>query len=359
MKLLQKITAVICLAALLVCLCSCVKANSVDIAFITDIGDVYDKSFNAEAWAGVSEYASRNSLKSKYYRPAQSDTKHFVKAVGKAVSAGAKTVVLHGEEFYDTAMKAGKRWRDVHFIVSGCRSDGLPDNVSVINYSTLEAGFLAGYSAVKNGLTNLGFQGNEANDENIDYCFGFIQGAERAASDLQLDIMTVEVKVNFASPDSTSDDIQVHAQQWYATGTQAIFACGEDVTVPVIFAAESMLDRWVICSETDKSYISETVLTSAEKSVSNSIYNALCGAFGDEKNIVLGVADGGVKLDMEKSLFYYFTPDDYEQLVSYMSAVPSFSSSLVSHEAAENISLSDEDEIYSLFSLSHILIFTS
>lgn len=359
MKLFQKITAAVCVAALFSCLCSCAKTKSVDVAFITDIGDVYDKSFNAEAWEGVFDYATQNSLSCKYYRPSESETKYFIKAVGKAVSAGAKTVVLHGDEFYDTALKAGKRWKDVHFIVSECRSDGLPDNVSVINYSTLEAGFLAGYSAVKNGLTNLGFQGSEASDENIDYCFGFIQGAERAASDLRLDVMTVEIKINFLSDGATSDDIQVHAQQWYATGTQVIFACGDGVTVPVITAAESMLDRWVICADTDKSYISETVLTSAEKAVSNSVYNALCGVYGDDKNVVLGISDGGVKLDMEKSLFYYFTADDYEELVLRISGDSLFATSLISHEAAEDISLSDADEIYSLFNLSHILIFTN
>lgn len=359
MKLLRKITAILCAAAILLCLCSCAKTKKVDIAFITDIGDVYDKSFNAEVWVSVLDYATQNSMNCKYYRPSERETKYFIKAVGKAVAAGAKTVVFHGEEFYDTALKAAKRWENVHFIVSGCKSEGLPDNVSVINYSTLEAGYLAGYSAVKNGLTNLGFQGGGETDENIDYCFGFIQGAERAASDLQLDVMTIEVKVNFSSADASSDDIQVHAQQWYATGTQVIFACGDGVTVPVISAAEGMSDKWVICADTDKSYISKTVLTSAEKAVSNGIYNALCGAWGDEKEVVIGVSDGGVKLDMEKSLFTYFTAEDYEQLIWRLSNDESFPSSLVTHEAAKNISLGDADEIYSLFLLSHILIFAN
>lgn len=359
MKLFQKITAAVCAVALCCCLCACTKNENVDVAFITDVGDVYDKSFNAEAWKGVLDYAQENSLTCKYYRPSQGETKYFLKAVGKAVAAGAKTVVFHGEEFYDTALKAGERWEDVHFIASGCRSDGLPDNVSVINYSTLEAGFLAGYSAVKNGFTNLAFQGSDTSNENIDYCFGFIQGAQRAASDLMLDVMSVEVKINFVSETSTSDDIQVQAQQWYATGTQAIFVCGDSVTVPVVTAAEGTLDRWVICADTDKSYVSERVLTSAEKAVNNGIYNALCGIYSDEKNAVLGISDGGVRLDMEKSLFYYFTAEDYEQLVLRVIGDSSFSSSLVSHKAAENIPLDDADRIYSLFNLSHVLIFTN
>ena len=43
------------------------------IAFVTDVGQLLDKSFNPGTWEGVKRYATENSKSYKYYQPANGD----------------------------------------------------------------------------------------------------------------------------------------------------------------------------------------------------------------------------------------------------------------------------------------------
>lgn len=40
------------------------------VAFVTDVGQLKDKSFNQGTWNGVKSYAAANGLTYKYYQPA-------------------------------------------------------------------------------------------------------------------------------------------------------------------------------------------------------------------------------------------------------------------------------------------------
>ncbi|MDD4839873.1 MAG: BMP family ABC transporter substrate-binding protein, partial [Clostridia bacterium] len=42
-----------------------------DIALITDVGNIDDKSFNEGAWNGVREYAEENNISYGYFRPSE------------------------------------------------------------------------------------------------------------------------------------------------------------------------------------------------------------------------------------------------------------------------------------------------
>lgn len=46
------------------------------VAFVTDVGDLKDKSFNQGTYDGVKLYASANSKSYKYYKPANGDQGH-------------------------------------------------------------------------------------------------------------------------------------------------------------------------------------------------------------------------------------------------------------------------------------------
>lgn len=143
-----------------------------------------------------------------------------------------------------------------------------------VGYSTLDAGYLAGYASVSNGFQRLGFQGSSPSDDYVNYCFGFIQGAERAA-EFDARSYVGRDKVNFLKTDENEDDVEARAKSWFSTGTQVIFACGTKTFATVASVAERNVGSWVIGADTDKSYASDSVLTSAEKSVSTSVYRAL------------------------------------------------------------------------------------
>lgn len=344
-------------------LCACSKREKYDAVFITDVGDIYDRSYNSAVWDGVKSYAADYDVNCKYYRPSRHGTKYFFRAIKTAINHGARAIVCHGDEFYDAVIKAAERWDDVKIIIIDCEEKNLPSNVLAVGYSTLDAGYLAGYASVSNGFQHLGFQGSNLSDDYVNYCFGFIQGAERAAEDLKLEVMSVEIKVNFLKTDEDEDDVEARAKSWFSTGTQVIFACGTKTFATVAGIAERNVGSWVIGADTDKSYVSDSVLTSAEKSVSTSVYSALVkvkdGSFEGGRSVTYGICEDGVRLDLQRSLFSIFTQSDYDAIVERVKANPDMISLLVTADDAKNIVLGDDQELSSIFSLNHVLIFTN
>ena len=69
------------------------------VAFVTDVGDLKDKSFNQGTYDGVKLYASANSKSYKYYKPANGDKAtddDRYDAMKAAVDNGAEVVVAAG-----------------------------------------------------------------------------------------------------------------------------------------------------------------------------------------------------------------------------------------------------------------------
>lgn len=126
MKNFRRIISVICAAAMLLSLCACSKREKYDAVFITDVGDIYDRSYNSAVWDGVKSYAADYGVNCKYYRPSQRGTKYFFKAIKKAINHGAKAIVCHGDEFCDAVIKAAERWDDVKFIIIDCEEKNCP-----------------------------------------------------------------------------------------------------------------------------------------------------------------------------------------------------------------------------------------
>ena len=63
-----------------------------ELAFVTDVGQLKDKSFNEGTWNGVKLYANENDMSYKYYQPANGDQAtddDRYDAMKAAVDAGA------------------------------------------------------------------------------------------------------------------------------------------------------------------------------------------------------------------------------------------------------------------------------
>ena len=75
------------------------EADTYEVAFVTDVGQLKDKSFNEGTWNGVKTYAYENGLSYKYYQPANGDEAtddDRYDAMAAAVNGGAKVVVCAG-----------------------------------------------------------------------------------------------------------------------------------------------------------------------------------------------------------------------------------------------------------------------
>jgi len=181
-----------------------------------------------------------------------------------------------------------------------------------------QAGFLAGYAIVKDGFKNLGFLGGREFPAVVSYGYGFVQGAEFAAKELDLNPGEVTVRYDYAGTFEPTPESQAKAASWYNDGIEVIFACGGGMGISVIQAATELDDKWVIGVDTDQSGDSERVITSALKMIANSVKLAIESHFGDAfpggQSLYLGAEVDGVGLEMDNARFRNFTKDDYDKI---------------------------------------------
>ena len=291
-----------------------------ELAFVTDVGQLKDKSFNQGTWNGVKAYAVANGLSYKYYQPANGDQAtddDRYDAMKAAVEGGAKVVVCAGFMQEAALTKAATEYPEAKFIFI----DGYPiglDNVAPIAFKEEQSGYFAGYAVVMDGFTKLGFcgGGGGTNPACCRYGYGFAQGAEAAAAELGVE---VELKYSwqYGASFSASPELQTMAKGWYETGTEIIFSCGGSMFQSVAAAAAEN-DGFVVSVDVDQSGESDTVVTSALKGLSNATEWAIAkcydGTFEEIGGIAtsLGANDNAVGLPTETWSFETYTVEQYE-----------------------------------------------
>lgn len=285
-----------------------------ELALITDIGTIDDKSFNQGAWEGLEKYAKEKNVTYKYYQPTEKTTVAYVAAITLAVNGGAKMVVTPGFLFEPAIFQAQDLYPNVNFLLlDGQPQDGttfrIEKNVQSIFYAEEQAGFLAGYAAVRDGMKKLGFMGGIAVPAVIRFGYGFIQGAEYAAMELNLTKDSVEIQYNYLGGFGPDPAYQTKAASWYNGGTEVIFAAAGGAGNSVMAAAEAA-GKKVIGVDGDQSGESPTVITSAMKTLGTSVYNAITeyygGTFKGGEIIHLEAKDDGIGL-VPKDNFTKFT----------------------------------------------------
>ncbi len=301
--------------------------GTAEIAMVTDIGTIDDKSFNQGTWEGIKEYAEANDKTFHYYQPTGQSTEIYLDYIEQAVNGGAKIVVTPGYLFEAPVYQAQDMYPDVSFIlIDGNPNDGdwnqeggakyrTEKNTVGIVFAEEQAGFLAGYAAVKDGYKKLGFMGGLAVPAVIRFGYGFVQGAEYAAKEMEIDEITINYQyVNSFLP---TPEVQTLAAGWYADGVEVIFACAGGAGNSVMAAAEAANAK-VIGVDVDQSGESETVITSATKGLAAAVIKAL-GEYYDDKfpggeAVVMDAKLDGVGLPMETSRFNTFTQEDYDAI---------------------------------------------
>lgn len=317
---------VLALALLLPVLTACAPKGpeGYELALVTDIGTIDDKSFNQGAWEGLKKYADEKDITYKYYQPAEKTTAAYIDAINLAVEGGAKVVVCPGFLFEPAVYQSQDDHPDIKFILlDGSPNNGdydnfvarLEGNVYSVFYAEEQAGFLAGYAAVKDGFTKLGFMGGMAVPAVIRFGYGFVQGAELAAE--EMGISAIDMKYHYTGSFDATPDAQALAASWYNDGTEVIFGCGGSVGNSVMAAAEAA-GKKVIGVDVDQSAESETVITSAMKQLGVSVYDGITAYYNDSfpggESVSLDVSVQGVGLPMANSRFETFTQEDYDAI---------------------------------------------
>ena len=301
-----------------------------EIAFITDVGQLKDKSFNQGTFDGVKLYAANNGLSYKYYQPANGDQTtddDRYDAMKAAAEGGAKVIVAAGFMQATALTKAAAEFTDVKFVFVDRDSavtteDGTAlKNVLGICFQEEQCGYLAGYAVVKEGYTKLGFTGGGGGDNPAccRYGYGFVQGASAAAAE-----MGVKVEMNYSwlygASFSASTELQTMASGWYENGTEVIFACGGNMFQSVAAAAAAN-DGAVVGVDVDQSSQSDTVITSAMKGLSDAVQWALTKFYAGEFASIggvgtsLGAKDNAVGLPTATWSLTKWTVDEYNTML--------------------------------------------
>ncbi|MDD3920021.1 MAG: BMP family ABC transporter substrate-binding protein [Eubacteriales bacterium] len=328
----KKVISVLLVLMMAVAAFGCAKpaADTYEIALITDVGNIDDKSFNQGAWEGVVEYAEANKKTYSYYRPSEDSTEARLETIAAAIDKGAKAVVCPGYLFEDAIYDAQTKYPDVQFLLL----DGEPhtadysvykteSNVHCILYQEEQAGYLAGYAAVKDGYTKLGFLGGMAVPAVIRYGYGFVQGANAAAAELG-NAADVSIKYWYCGSFAPSDDIKTKMAGWYTEGTEVVFSCGGGIYLSAVAAAEAAGAK-VIGVDVDQSAESELIITSAMKELTHSVVLALTDLYKNNgkwpegqagATATLGAAQDCVGLPTAEASWRLskFTVDEYKAL---------------------------------------------
>ena len=303
-----------------------------EIAFVTDVGQLKDKSFNQGTFDGVKLYANANNLSYKYYQPANGDQAtddDRFDAMKAAAENGAKVIVCAGFMQGTALAKAAAEFKDVSFIfvdgwaMADAKGNPLTNTLGVA-FQEEQCGYLAGYAAVKEGYTKLGFTGGGGgtNPACCRYGYGFVQGASTAAKELN-----TKVEMNYSwlygASFQASPELQTMANGWYTNGTECIFACGGSMFASVAAAAAAN-DGKVVGVDVDQSFESDTVITSAMKGLAASVqwacakvYDGSFAAMGGTC-ATLGAKDNAVGLPTATWSLTKWSVDEYNAMLKDM-----------------------------------------
>lgn len=292
-----------------------------EIALVTDVGTIDDKSFNQGSWEGVVKYAQENGKTYQYYQPQGETTADYLAAIELAIDGGAKLVVTPGFMFEPAIYEAQDLYPEISFILI----DGSPrnedytdfklnDNVYSVFYAEEQAGFLAGYASVKEGFTNLGYMGGMAVPAVVRFGHGFVQGAEAAAKE---DGVQVEVRYEYLNSFAPDINHTTKAEAWYTEGVDVIFVAAGGAGLSVFPAAEQA-GKKAIGVDVDQSNLSDAVVTSALKDLTGSVYDGVKafydGTFQGGQSVVLTAADHRVGLPEDLSSFETFNKEMYDSI---------------------------------------------
>jgi basic membrane protein A len=329
--------------------------EDVKVAMVTDYGDITDQSFNQTTYEAGKEYCETNGLEFNYYKPTDDTDAARTQMIEKAVEEGYNVILLPGYAFAGSIVEVAGDYPDVKFVALdvaegdilsaalGDKYDYNPDNWDVKEYYNSDnvycaiyqeelPGYMAGYAAVKMGYTNLGFLGGMAVPAVIRYGYGFVQGADAAAKELNKQI---NIKFAYGNQFYGDADITAAMDTWYSKGTEVVFACGGGIYTSACDAASKVkgkvigvdVDQYDLISE---KYSDDSMcVTSAMKGLANTVTTVLDeivkGNFSnyagkiDNLGLVSENADENYVSLAPKTLWSdSFTEDDYKALVSKM-----------------------------------------
>lgn len=310
------------------------NAEDFQVAMVTDFSDVNDASFNQACYEGGMEWAKENNVKFNYFKPSDASLAERVKSINLAIDRGYKTILCPGYAHGEALAEVAPKHPDVKFIGLDISPGDFPsgftltENIAVFNYHEEIAGYIAGYGIVKEGFRRLGFLGGIPGSAVIRFGYGYVQGIDAAAKELQED---VDVQYVYGGQFFGDSEIYKYIDNWYKVNkTEVVFSCGGSIYTSVALSAKEN-NGYMIGVDTDQApiidrdYQEGICLTSAMKGIKQTVIAKL-GELYHERRWQSGITYLGlvssenpelnyVQLPMDKWRMKHFTIEDYKTLI--------------------------------------------
>lgn len=314
--------------------------SNIRIGMVVSYGDVTDQTYNQTIYQSCRDFSKENDVEFKYYKSNGDHTSDIVEAIELAIEEKCNIIILPGYSYTESLAIEALAHEDVRFIVFDITEDDYMyyterrlNNIYTINFKEELAGFMAGYTTVRLGYRKLGVLGGVDVPSVIRYGYGFLQGADFAAKELNLN----DVEVNYAYGNQFFGDADINKvmDKWYENGTQVIFACGGAIYTSPATSAKKYNGK-IVGVDVDQSdvinstYADQMTVTSAMKGLEVATKDALITNIEniskpiEKKNDRLGIVSDDpeknyVGIPLETTQFNdKFTVDDYKNLVLKM-----------------------------------------
>lgn len=276
--------------------------TDMNIAMITDSGDITDQSFNQTTYESCKAWAEANGAKFTYYKPDSDSDEARNASVDQAVAGGANVIVMPGYMFAAAIVSQSKTYPDVKFVALDVSAGDIcekgvgegydynpanwnvtdyynKDNVYCCTYQEEISGYMAGYAAVKLGYKHLGFLGGMSVPAVTRFGYGYVQGIDAAAKELGIE---GEVEVEYVCGGQFYGDADITAAMdtWYGTkNVEVVFACGGGIFTSAVEAAVKV-DGKVIGVDSDQAPVIDQnkeglTVTSAMKGLAATVNSVL------------------------------------------------------------------------------------
>lgn len=330
------------------------SGTDMNIAMITDSGDITDQSFNQTTYESCKAWAEQNGAQFTYYKPDSDSDEARNASVDQAVAGGANVIVMPGYMFAAAIVSQSEMYPDVKFVALDVGAGDIcekgvgegydynpanydvteyynTDNVYCCTYQEEISGYMAGYAAVKLGYKHLGFLGGMSVPAVTRFGYGYVQGIDAAAKELGIE---GEVEVEYVCGGQFYGDADITAAMdtWYGTkGVEVVFACGGGIFTSAVEAAVKV-DGKVIGVDSDQAPIIDQsgeglTVTSAMKGLAATVNTVLTDIKDGKWSEYAGKIDnlGMVSENPEENFVQLplgstqwgdgFTEDDYRALV--------------------------------------------
>ena len=278
------------------------SGSDINLAMITDSGDITDQSFNQTTYEACKAWAEANGVDFTYYKPDSDSDEARNASVDQAVAGGANVIMMPGYMFAAAVVAQSDLYPDVKFVALDVSAGDIcekgvgegydynPDNWDVTEYYNTDnvycctyqeeiSGYMAGYAAVKLGYKHLGFLGGMSVPAVTRFGYGYVQGINDAAKELGI---AGEVEVEYVCGGQFYGDADITGAMdtWYGTkGVEVVFACGGGIFTSAAEAAVKTGGKVIGVDSDQAPIIDQTqeglTVTSAMKGLSTTVNTVL------------------------------------------------------------------------------------